>query len=748
MARRRMRSGWLLVALATLALSVSLVVSETPILQRSEPVTVGTSRFGDVAVYDTFIEWQNGEGGSVDDRRDQKLVWSVHGPNLTAHTGGELYPAVGLTADVFDPTLKRGYDNSITTMWIDMETREPLRREYYAPATFQRAIGTDPGVEDVDMPSYTVTENHTVVRYFALWNPLQIQDGYQPAYLLTFLQGKTLRLGDDVGAPIVEPLTSWTVCCPGERYDFSMKVGREGMHQGRRVVGVDMYAHELYRLDGSSSNPGPVEYASWANATFWFEDGSAYPVRLDWDYTEWWTDDQGAPVWNYVRGSQWLIDARLGTRTVDWGEFRPRGVPSREPTVAPGPMITTGARNPLPYALEAAQAAIDADATLLSYRLWKLQHPAAQVTGVHFGPVPDDPTGGHAWTIAYGEIGGNTVFTVRSLFTRAGTSVNQVVGETNCGPKTFRETDLPYQVITIADLDAIWRLVAPPEVTRQGANVLGWGLVTCSPTAVFTLKSAGYGRVMERDGSAPLTRERQNSVIFVNAQTGELTAAIETDEKASNSANVPLALSAQPAAPAAGRSAPSPVSNVAIAGAGISLMLLFAYLYPILHQGAFTLYSKLVKHQLLDHELRDQLIHLIRENPGISPPMLKSLTNSAWTTVIYHLSVLSENNLITSVRDGRHRRYFPVGAIHHQALPKLALLQNPRTKEVRDMILAQPGIERATIARMLGVTPAAATWHLRRLVTGGLIRSEKHGKLVRYYGSAALPMMEAVMAPA
>ncbi|HEX9816829.1 MAG TPA: hypothetical protein VGB18_07605, partial [Candidatus Thermoplasmatota archaeon] len=181
---------------------------------------------------------------------------------------------------------------------------------------------------------------------------------------------------------------------------------------------------------------------------------------------------------------------------------------------------------------------------------------------------------------------------------------------------------------------------------------------------------------------------------------------------------------------------PSNLAPFAAAAASASLLVLLAvYLYPVLQQGAVGLYTKLVKNQLLDHALRDQLIALIRENPGISPPALKHLTDAGWSTIIYHLSVLRDNNLVTSVRQGRHRRYFLVGAMNQSQLAEAALLKNERTRQVFELVRAQPGCDRSTLARLTGLAVTPVVWHLERLSSHNLIRGEKRGRTVAYFPS-------------
>ncbi|HVL87344.1 MAG TPA: ArsR family transcriptional regulator [Candidatus Thermoplasmatota archaeon] len=58
-------------------------------------------------------------------------------------------------------------------------------------------------------------------------------------------------------------------------------------------------------------------------------------------------------------------------------------------------------------------------------------------------------------------------------------------------------------------------------------------------------------------------------------------------------------------------------------------------------------------------------------------------------------------------------------------------------EKVLDLIRRYPGLHVREVERQLGVSPALASYHLRRLAEGGLLRAETHGEFLRYYPAAA-----------
>lgn len=146
------------------------------------------------------------------------------------------------------------------------------------------------------------------------------------------------------------------------------------------------------------------------------------------------------------------------------------------------------------------------------------------------------------------------------------------------------------------------------------------------------------------------------------------------------------------------------------------------------------LYARITRAELFDNPVRTRLFDAIQRAPGISTSDLARCAGVSWGTTIYHLEVLERSDMVTSLRNGRHRRYFENGATLGPAgKVEVALLQNRVTADVAARVRATPGITQKDLAGALGMTPQALHWHVQRLASAGLVRKRREGRVVRHY---------------
>ncbi|MBW3583960.1 MAG: ArsR family transcriptional regulator, partial [Euryarchaeota archaeon] len=105
---------------------------------------------------------------------------------------------------------------------------------------------------------------------------------------------------------------------------------------------------------------------------------------------------------------------------------------------------------------------------------------------------------------------------------------------------------------------------------------------------------------------------------------------------------------------------------------------------------ALPLFSKIDRDDVLDHPLRDQLVDAIRSTPGVTVQELRARFGLGYGTIVHHLRVLEHHHLVSSIREGRHRRLFLVGQVDHSERPRAALLANPKTGRIYALLSARP----------------------------------------------------------
>lgn len=184
---------------------------------------------------------------------------------------------------------------------------------------------------------------------------------------------------------------------------------------------------------------------------------------------------------------------------------------------------------------------------------------------------------------------------------------------------------------------------------------------------------------------------------------------------------------------------------MAVAAAAFTLAGALAYFWGTLKAWATRglalplvgLYAKISRAEVFDNSVRERIFAAIRDNPGLSASDLARLANVSWGTTIYHLEVLEQTRMVSSLRKGRYRRYFENGAALATSKDAVAILRNPVTARVVDMLRARPGVTQKELAGATGMSPQALHWHLARLVETGLVRKEREGRVVRHFIAAS-----------
>lgn len=178
------------------------------------------------------------------------------------------------------------------------------------------------------------------------------------------------------------------------------------------------------------------------------------------------------------------------------------------------------------------------------------------------------------------------------------------------------------------------------------------------------------------------------------------------------------------------------LAAAAFAGAGL-LALAWGSLKTLGHKlvvfPVFALYAKISRSEVFENEVREQIFQAIRATPGIAATDLARAAQVSWGTTIYHLEVLEQTRMVTSVREGRHRRYFLNGAALDQSKHAIAVLHNTVTADVSERIRVTPGLTQKDLATATGMSPQALHWHLVRLIGAGLVRKERDGRMVRHF---------------
>jgi len=150
----------------------------------------------------------------------------------------------------------------------------------------------------------------------------------------------------------------------------------------------------------------------------------------------------------------------------------------------------------------------------------------------------------------------------------------------------------------------------------------------------------------------------------------------------------------------------------------------------------------------LNQSTRQQIYDVITQNEGIHLREICRALNRKMGVIQYHIYVLESSNLISSMKDGRYKRFF----VNHQDSPEeqvvIALLHRETTAKVLNIIheMNGKGVSHSAIAKELNSSSQAITWHIQKLAEANVILTTKKG-CQKYYqiNPPFLPILESLL---
>jgi predicted transcriptional regulator len=163
------------------------------------------------------------------------------------------------------------------------------------------------------------------------------------------------------------------------------------------------------------------------------------------------------------------------------------------------------------------------------------------------------------------------------------------------------------------------------------------------------------------------------------------------------------------------------------------------------------LFSRIGGDRMLENEVRQRLHEAIEQDPGLSMGVLRDRTGVAWGTAVYHLHRMERTGLVVSLRQGGYRRYFsPHASSRHRS--HIAVLSHPTAQRIALFVHGHPGTDQGSVCRELGLLHPAASKHLGRFETLGLVTAQRAGRSRLYHPTqdmqVALNLVEPAASPA
>ncbi len=131
--------------------------------------------------------------------------------------------------------------------------------------------------------------------------------------------------------------------------------------------------------------------------------------------------------------------------------------------------------------------------------------------------------------------------------------------------------------------------------------------------------------------------------------------------------------------------------------------------------------------ELLLLETRQKILEAVYRKPGLHFRELARITGLATGQLEYHLYKLEKAGLLRAEKDGKYTRYYPPVDLEDRVEKVLKMLNRPRVREILEYLLENSHADASAISKFLGVSPSAATWHLKNLVSEGVLLENRNG---------------------
>lgn len=145
-------------------------------------------------------------------------------------------------------------------------------------------------------------------------------------------------------------------------------------------------------------------------------------------------------------------------------------------------------------------------------------------------------------------------------------------------------------------------------------------------------------------------------------------------------------------------------------------------------------FRRLSEKNLLEHEKRRALYDLVLQTPGIDMKTLIAFSGYNENTLRYHMSLLEKCRKVRVTNKGGVLHFFENhGRFSDQEQNILSIRFTYSTSRILTALSMRPGLSRGELADTLNIAGPSTTKSIQKLITEGLVYTQKDGKYTRYY---------------
>jgi predicted ArsR family transcriptional regulator len=119
--------------------------------------------------------------------------------------------------------------------------------------------------------------------------------------------------------------------------------------------------------------------------------------------------------------------------------------------------------------------------------------------------------------------------------------------------------------------------------------------------------------------------------------------------------------------------------------------------------------------QMPFNNTRTQIYNYIESNPGIQFRGVCAGLCIPVGLAQYHLGVLIKAGLVSFIRDGRYKRFFPAKKFSRKEMLTISLLRHKTARKIFEALLNKKQLSHGELAGEVSITSQALTWQMKRI---------------------------------
>lgn len=131
---------------------------------------------------------------------------------------------------------------------------------------------------------------------------------------------------------------------------------------------------------------------------------------------------------------------------------------------------------------------------------------------------------------------------------------------------------------------------------------------------------------------------------------------------------------------------------------------------------------------------RNKIYKTINKSPGLHFRELQRRTKIATGSLQYHVDFLMKRHLIKAEKSGKFVRYYSTRSQQGEEDEQtIGLLRQPSLRKIILFLLTKKRANNEKIATVVGLSPSTVSWHMLKLVQGGLVERRRVGRKTFFY---------------